>query len=140
MIFNPADYNIPPHFKHWGGDPAEDHIGPFFSRFANDKAECAMRVLPHHCNTYGIVHGGVLMAFADYVLGVAAIGQDSEMSVTVSCNQEFVSPAYTNELIIGRSERVRKTSTLVFTRGTLLVKERVIMTMSGIFKRIRPKI
>ena len=139
MAFDPTDYNIPPRFQHWAGDPAEDYIGPFFFRLMDEKSECAMRVLPHHCNTYGIVHGGILMAFADYVLGVAAIGQDNEMSVTVSCNQEFVSAVYANELIIGHSERVRKTSTLVFTRGTLMVKERVIMTMSGIFKRIRPK-
>ncbi|MEM7344403.1 MAG: PaaI family thioesterase [Chloroflexota bacterium] len=137
--FTPQDYDIPEHFKHWNGDPAEDHIGPFFYyRDENGTINTALRVQAHHCNVYKITHGGILMAFADYTLGITAMESENDQIVTISCNNEFVNHASEGDLIVGHGELVRPTRSLVFTRATLTVGERTLLTSSGIFKRIRP--
>ena len=139
MALNPLDFNIPDGFTHADGDPAEDYIGPFFYRMNDDGIESALRVEDRHCNGLRMVHGGVLMTFADYTLGVAAIGREGRVCVTVSCNQEFVSPGFKGNLLRGRGELIRKTGSLMFVRCTLSVNDRVVMTASGVFKEIRPR-
>ncbi|MGB1249685.1 MAG: PaaI family thioesterase [Candidatus Promineifilaceae bacterium] len=140
MSLNPIDFNIPEGFIHADGDPAEDYIGPFFYRMHdNGGIESALRIETQHVNGLRMVHGGVLMAMADYTLGVAAIGREGRVCVTISCNQEFVSPAFKGNLLRGRGELIRKTSSLMFVRCTLLVHERIVMTASGVFKEIQPR-
>src|SRR5690554_3669574 len=78
-----TDYDIPGDFRHWDGDAAEDHIGPFFYRPVAGGIETAFRPRPHNCNSSGAVHGGVLMTFIDYTLCVAAVAGTDERVVTV---------------------------------------------------------
>lgn len=133
---------IPEDFRHWAGDPAEDRIGPFFYRVAAPgRVETALRVQPHHVNTYGAVHGGVLMTFADYTLCLAAIEQEGDMVVTVSATCDFVDGGRAGELLAGVGETTRLTGSLAFTRATLYAEREgarvVLMTASGVIKRIR---
>ncbi|MFZ5757011.1 MAG: PaaI family thioesterase [Pseudomonadota bacterium] len=127
---------IPDGFRHWAGDPAEDRIGPFFWRqTAPGRVESVFRVQPHHVNTYGAVHGGVLMTFADYTLCLAAIEQEGDTVVTVSATCDFVDAGRNGELLTGIGETTRLTGSLAFTRATLYAGERVLMTASGVIKR-----
>lgn len=132
-----TDYDIPGDFRHWDGDAAEDHIGPFFYRPVAGGIETAFRPRPHNCNSSGAVHGGVLMTFIDYTLCVAAVAGTDERVVTVSCNSEFIAAARPGALLIGRGEVIRRTGSLVFTRGTIEVDGETVLTASAVVKRIR---
>ncbi len=126
----------PPGFRHWP-DPAEDRIGPFFYRLeAPGRVIAHCEVLAHHCNAYGGVHGGVLMTLADYTLCLAAIDSEQDAVVTVSANCDFVSGAKAGEVLAGEGERVRAGGSLVFTRAVIRAGDRVIMTASGVIKRL----
>lgn len=129
----------PPGFVHWAGDPAEDRIGPFFYRVHGDGVETCLAVQPHHCNTYGIVHGGVLMAFADYTLCIAAMETPDEAVVTVSATCDFVDSARAGALLSGHGTLVRRTGSLAFVRAELRDGERAVMSASGVIKRLRAK-
>ena len=95
----PDEFDIPSHFQHWPGDNAEDSIGPFFY-FMEDGDSCtAFRAQPRNCNSHGSAHGGVLMAFADYTLCIAANGGAHQSVVTVSQNNEFIAPVHAGDLI-----------------------------------------
>jgi acyl-coenzyme A thioesterase PaaI-like protein len=85
------------------------------------------------------VHGGVLMAFIDYTLCVVAMGEGlDEGVVTVSCNNEFVDGATAGTLLHGHGEVIRRTGSLVFTRGMITAEDgRVLLNASAIVKRIR---
>lgn len=134
---DPAEYGLPAHYSHWDGDRAEDHNGPFFFAVEGDTVKTAFRVRGVNCNGNGTVHGGILMMFADYTLCIAANGGRQESVVTVTCNCDFVGPAGEGDLVEGYGEVVRRGGSLVFVRVTLRSEERVILTASGVVKRVR---
>jgi uncharacterized protein (TIGR00369 family) len=136
---NPQDYDVPTQFGHWAGDPAEDRIGPFFYRIEESIVYSAFRVQAQHCNSHASVHGGLLMAFADYTLCIAANEGKEESVATVTCSNEFVGPAVKGDLICGVAQVTRRGGSLVFVRAVLSVGERTILTSSGVIKRLRPK-
>jgi uncharacterized protein (TIGR00369 family) len=124
-------------YRSWSGDAAEDHIGPFFYRLTENGAETLFRVQAHNLNSSGSVHGGVLMTFIDYTLCVAAVGETGERVVTVSCNSEFIAGAREGAVLEGRGEVVRRTGSMVFTRGSIEADGATILTASAVVKRIR---
>ena len=83
------------------------------------------------------VHGGVLMAFADYTLCMGANMGQSESVVTMTCNNEFVAPAYKNDIVEGECEIVRRGKSTVFCRCTLRVSGNVVLTGSAVIKRVK---
>ena len=52
-------------------DPFEIHVGPAYGAGDIPTRRYAFRVATHHCNLRGVVHGGMLMTFADLALGQA---------------------------------------------------------------------
>lgn len=136
---NPQDYDVPKQYRHWAGDPAEDRIGPFFFRIEQGVIHSAFRVQAQHCNSHDSAHGGLLMAFADYTLCIAANEGKEESVATVTCNNEFVGPAVAGDLVCGVAEVTRRGGSLVFVRAVLSVEDRVILTSSAVIKRLRPK-
>lgn len=139
MSLNPADYAIDSNYRHWEGDRAEDYIGPFFFRMDGENPRTAFRVQEHHCNAHNSLHGGVMMALADYTLCLCANGGESESVATVSCSNEFVAPAFKDDLVEGRGELVRRGGSIVFSRSTLYVGEKIVMTSSAVIKLLRKR-
>ncbi|MEX2132158.1 MAG: PaaI family thioesterase [Pseudohongiellaceae bacterium] len=135
--FNPADFDILPHYKHWTGDKAEDHIGPFFFYMEGNCSHTAFRVQLHNCNAHDSLHGGILMAFADYTLCLVANGGANESVATVTCNNEFIAPAIAGDLVIGKGELVKRGGSLIFVRAEFKVNDRIILSSSGVIKRLR---
>jgi len=139
MTFKPEDYDIPANYQHWVGDTAEDYTGPFFFHMEGEHPRTAFRVQQHNCNAHDSVHGGVLMTFADYTLCLGANGGESESVATVSCNNEFIAPAFKGDLIQGEAEVIKRGGSMVFVRCTLRVDDTVVLTSSAVIKRIRNK-
>lgn len=134
---NPENYNIPGEYQHWEGDPAEDHIGPFFFKMIGENPQSAFRLEPRHCNAHNTVHGGILMTFADYTLCLGANRGTQVDLVTVSCNNEFIAPASVGDLVTGHGEVVRRGGSLVFMRCLIKVGSKNILSSSGVIKLLR---
>ncbi len=139
MTLKPEDYAISSNFRHWVGDKAEDYIGPFFFTMEGDDSRTAFRVQEHHCNAHDSLHGGILMALADYTLCLCANGGENESVATVSCNNEFLAPAFKDNLVEGRGELMKRGGSMVFARCELFVDDRVVLTSSAVIKRLRQK-
>ena len=137
MSFKPEDYDIPTQFRHWKGDKAEDYLGPFFFKVDGDVIYTAFRVERRHCNAHNSLHGGVMMTFSDYTLCLSANGGAEESVATVSCNNEFTAPAYEGELVLGKSETVKRGRSLVFVRAELKVEDRIILVSSAVIKLLK---
>ena len=133
----PEDYDIPAHFRHWDGDNAEDHNGPFFFALVDGAIETAFRVQSRNCNAHKTLHGGISMMFADYTLCLAAIGGTHDGVLTVSCTSEFIGPAFDGDLVIGRGEVTRKGGSLVFARAVLEANGKTILTSSAVLKLVK---
>ena len=115
-----------------------DHIGPFYENLSSAPVIRAVSILPHHLNPESVVHGGLLLSFLDYII-YRAIGDElghDEKFATINLNSNFVSAAKEGDWVMGKGEITRITRSVIFAQGEIYTEDRVIMTGSGIWKRI----
>lgn len=117
--------------------PFSELAGPFFMRSVETGVARGFRVLPHHCNGLGIAHGGLLMTFADELLGRAATEAAGVRALTLRFNADILSMAREGDWIDGTAEALRITGSLAFVEGRLQCGTRVIVQASGLFKLMR---
>lgn len=120
-------------------DPFENGAGPFFWRQREDGSHhFVMRAEARHCNSHGIVHGGLMMTMADLMLcATAKAATEGEPVITISMANEFAASAREGELLEATGEIVRGTGSMVFVRGQVHVGARITMTCSAVVKRLR---
>lgn len=131
-------------WENWGGeDPFEDSTGPFFMKLdpENGKHLSAFLCEERHMNGGGFMHGGMLMAFADFALFVIAHDElrDSH-SVTLSCQTDFLAGSEPiGDVVYADGEVTRATRSLVFVRGQTYVGDTILSTFTGILKKTKPR-
>ena len=111
------------------------YVGPLYLRADGGVHHALFEVKEHHLNFGGVVHGGMLMTFADMVLGQAARrAMDGQLCSTISLNCDFVASAKLGDWIQGTGRIVRKTRSILFLSGELYTEDRTLLTASGIWK------
>ena len=131
----PQGYETDPGF-----DPAEDLIGPFYYQHVGDTYKFAFVAEERHCNLIGIVHGGVLMTFADFSACIEATDRyKDENCVTISFNSNFISAGRVGELMECNANVTRKTGSMVFVTGEVFSNNEVLLTYSTVIKRLRDR-
>ena len=122
----------------WRHDGYIAHSGPFWHRQEEDGTiRCAFRVEKKHLNGLQHVHGGCLMAFADYCLFAIASPVLQKPAVTTNFACEFLDAGCEGDLIVGTGEVTRAGGSLVFLRGKLTAGERTLFTFSGTMKQLK---
>lgn len=112
------------------------HIGPFYEIALESGMRRALLLDHRHLNPEGVVHGGVLTSFADFVL-YRGIGDDIGHELrfaTIELNCQFLAAAFPNRWIYGEAHILRRTSSLIFAAGELFDQQRRIAFVSGIWK------
>ncbi len=127
-------------------DPFEDHTGPFYFRIAGDAREagavhCVLPTLPRQANYAGGVHGGAILAFADYALCLVAGraadgGTNSSFAVTVSIAVEFLSAGRIGPPLEAAGEPLQVTGRLAFARGKITQEGKTIALWSGVCRHV----
>ena len=126
--------------------PDDDHsygfsglVGPFWHQAEpcdGKTFRVALTVEQRHLNLQDICHGGVLMAFADELLGATA---DAILKpapfVTVNMHTQFQSPARKGDLLEGIGVLIHHTRNLMFLDGRIQIGDRLIATAGGLFRR-----
>ncbi len=111
-------------------------VGPVYRR--EDDGAYAFRAADKHANLIGVVHGGMLMSFADRALGETAMrAADGANCVTIQMEMQFIDTARIGDWITAAPEVVKRTGSLVFLRCELRHAERVVGTASGVWKILR---
>jgi len=122
-----------------GWDPFEDTAGPMYeSRTGVEPKRCAMVLEPKHCNTSGIVHGGLLMTFADYStfsMAREAIGANG--GVTVSMTSDFTAAARAGDLLKSSVDIIKSTRSMVFVQGRISAADVIVMSFSAVLKKLK---
>ena len=127
-------------------DPFEDHVGPFYFRIAGDAREagsvhCVLPTHQRHGNYAGGVHGGAILAFADYALCLVAGraadgGTNSSFAMTVSITVEFLDGGTVGAPLEATGEPLQVTGRLAFARGTITQAGRTIALWSGVCRHV----
>jgi uncharacterized protein (TIGR00369 family) len=110
-------------------------IGPLWQRGEGEELSFGFVVEEKHLNRRGVVHGGMLMTFADQALGLTAREVTGSLpQATIQLDTHFIAPAAAGEFITVKAEVVRRTRSILFMRGTLGVGLRAVASTQGIWK------
>lgn len=120
--------------------PFNRHVGPFYHRPVPGGAICAFRPSAKNANGVDLVHGGALLAFADFSMFAAAqYHYRSRNVVTVTVASEFLGAVRPADYVEARTEVVSASGSLIFVRGLMTSDKRPILNYSGTFKRLLSK-
>lgn len=115
--------------------PFLERTGPFYSKGKGQSLSIGLRVLEHHLNARGLVHGGVLLTMADIALGYAmATSADPPVSaVTSQLSADFAGSARLGDWVESRVDIQKIGRTLAFANVYLLAGDTRIVRASGVF-------
>jgi uncharacterized protein (TIGR00369 family) len=132
------DAAIPTGYKHYhGASPAEDTVGPFYYRKEDGILYLGMRARAKHANGMGSVHGGVLLCYADYAATMLALSGVKENCVTISLTSDFLAAARIGDWIEGSGEVVKRTGSMTFIRGQLVVEGDPVLSFQTVLRRLK---
>ena len=110
-------------------------VGPVLERLEDGKRAFAFRANQRHANDRGVVHGGMLVTFADQAFGEMVLDSvGRKLCATIQLNTHFIAAVQIGDFVEGRAEMVRVTRSLVFVRGMLAVGDRTVAAIDGIWK------
>jgi uncharacterized protein (TIGR00369 family) len=111
-------------------------LGPLYSRRIGESLRFGFACKENHTNAMKGVHGGLLMTFADQVLGLSVQhALQSNRVATVSLNCDFVSGVRPGQWIEGEARITRIAQSLVFVEGTIFRGQNIVLTASGLWYR-----
>lgn len=110
--------------------------GPIFEKITEDKIMRGFRVAPRHLNAGGMVHGGMVMTFADILLATAAHSVASPPMVTVRVTTDFIGPAVEGEWVQGYAEAEAPVDGMIPVRGLIEAAGRPVASVQGLFKAL----
>jgi uncharacterized protein (TIGR00369 family) len=116
-------------------DPFEVLIGPVFEQGAPGAKTFALPIDERHVNARGVIHGGMLLTFADCALGQAVWDvTDRAPSVTLNMQGQFLKPAKAGDVVLVKPDLIRRTKAFVFMRGDFRVKDDVVFAATSVWK------
>lgn len=117
--------------------PFTTHNGPYFHKNSDEGFYHGFRAQERHCNSHGIVHGGMLMAFGDGLLATAVYIEAKRRSVTIRMTSDFVHMVRVGEWVEGTAWVTRAARSVCFVEGEVKTGKQVVLRASGVFKLFR---
>jgi uncharacterized protein (TIGR00369 family) len=127
-------------------DPFEDHTGPFYFRIEGDGARagsvhCVLPTAERHGNYAGGVHGGAILAFADYALCLVAGraadgGTNTSFAMTVSIAVQFLDAGRIGLPLEASGQPLQVTGRMAFARGSITQHGKTIALWSGVCRHV----
>ncbi|MBX3592523.1 MAG: PaaI family thioesterase [Burkholderiaceae bacterium] len=125
--------------------PFVDHLGARLLSCADGSAHTQLDLAPHHCNSFGVAHGGVLMTLLDVTMAMAGRSRtqhagDEQMGlVTIEMKTTFMQPAQ-GARIASHGRCVFRTRTMAFCEADIVDEGgRTVARASGTFKYVRQR-
>jgi uncharacterized protein (TIGR00369 family) len=119
-----------PHFRR---SPLTDPWEPIYSQSLPDRVVIGLHVREAHCNSRGMVHGGLIAALADNAMGLscvvvlAAKGHKPEGGlVTVSLSTDFVGAARLGQWLAVDTPYVKAGRNLCFAQAFITADGEII--------------
>jgi uncharacterized protein (TIGR00369 family) len=120
-----------------GRGPFSTHNGPYYVRRTSEGVELAFFALARHCNSLGLVHGGMLSTFLDGLLANAVGRVTGGAPVTIHLSVDFLAMGRAGEWIVGKARLTRATRDVAFAEGHLHVGGKPIARATGVFRLMK---
>jgi uncharacterized protein (TIGR00369 family) len=97
-----------------------------------------LRIEPQHCNSHGYVHGGFLLALADFCLTHGTFeAADLPPRITLHIDADFMRPAKEGDWLEVEVDVKKHSDQLAFADGLMRVGDRIVLRTSGVFRPLR---
>ena len=145
LFRSPTDYNqgmteqeIPEGFKELKiPQPHIENMGPGYYKKEDDQLFMIFFARKEHSNFYESVHGGALMALADFCLTSSMMKDRNSLVTTVSFHTEFLAPAPLDSMLLIRCRPTKIGKSLGFSEGDITVEGKTIITFGGVGKILK---
>lgn len=115
-------------------------VGQIYFKEDGDAVRYGFIADPRFKNRRSVLHGGYLSAFADRTLALAGRRvNDSGPQATIELSVRFIDAVQIGEFVESVPEVVRKTRSVIFVRGTMMVGARTVATADGIWRIFAPR-
>ncbi|HWL86376.1 MAG TPA: PaaI family thioesterase [Polyangiaceae bacterium] len=133
MSIVPPD-GFAPHFRK---SPVTEPWEPLYSRRIDDVVQVGLTLRPEHCNSRGLVHGGVIAVLADNAMGLSCGSAlpSVEGLVTVSLSVDYVAVAKVGQWL-QIEPRVLKTGKLMAFADALAKADGAIIARASATFRV----
>ncbi|MHB8527959.1 MAG: PaaI family thioesterase [Caulobacteraceae bacterium] len=113
------------------------HNGPYYDRSGHGVLEQAFFARSRHCNSLGLIHGGMLSSFLDGLMAGAAARATGTTPVTLHLSLDFIGMGRAGEWVVGEARATRATRDITFVEGRAHVLGRDLARGGGLFKMLR---
>ena len=115
--------------------PFSSHNGPYFHRAEmGEVTEQAFYALPRHANGLGLVHGGMLSAFLDGLMGATVFRATRQTAVTIHLSIDFLHMGRVGDWVMGEGKITRVTKDVAFVEARAHVRGVDVVRATGVFK------
>jgi uncharacterized protein (TIGR00369 family) len=126
-----------PHFRQ---SPVTAPWEPLYSRWSDDAVAIGFHLAEPHCNSRGLLHGGVIAALADNAMGLSytaahakAFGAGGK-PLTVSLNIDYVAPASIGQWVEMKPHVVRAGRSMGFVEALVTADGATVARASATFR------
>lgn len=127
--------------RHFRRSPLTDPWEPLWSKRLPDRVVIGLHAREAHCNSRGMVHGGLIAALADNAMGLSCVevligkGQKPEGGlVTVSLATDFIGAAKLDQWIEVDTQYVKTGRTLCFAQAFVTADGDVVARADARFR------
>ncbi|MDP3738323.1 MAG: PaaI family thioesterase [Hyphomonadaceae bacterium] len=131
-------HGFEPHFRK---SPLTDPWEPIYSQRLPDRVIIGLHTREPHCNSRGLLHGGLIAALADNAMGLSCvqvlIGQGRKPEgglVTVSMSTDFIGTAKLGQWLAVDTQYVKTGRTLCFAQAFVTADGEVIARADARFR------
>lgn len=137
-----SDEKVPDGFeRHFRRSGLTDPWEPLYSRKRDDRVQMGLVLAQQHCNSRGLVHGGLIAALADNAMGLscvvapAAKGRDPGKGlVTVSLGTDYLGSAAIGDWLEIDPEPIKVGGSICFARAIIRANETPVAMANATFK------
>jgi acyl-coenzyme A thioesterase PaaI-like protein len=120
------------------GAPMPANIGIPWAKRVDGTWHYGLLTSTELANPQGVLHGGMLMTFADHGLSMLAWEAARRAPcTTIQLNTHFLAPVMPGDFVEIHGEVTRATQGLIFVRGVLSVGDRGVAAVDGIWRVLR---
>lgn len=110
-------------------------VGPFWSKPEFEGRTHGFLAQERHLNSNRVVHGGMIMTFADHSLAIASsAATGGQIQATIQLDTQFVDAVRADDFVLATCRVVRQARSLMFMSGELTVGSRMVAAATGIWK------
>ena len=137
-----SEAQVPDGFeRHFRRSELTDPWEPLYSRKLDDRIQIGLVLATPHCNSRGLVHGGLIAALADNAMGLSCVvslanaGRDAGKGlVTVSLGVDYLGSAKLGDWLLIDPEPVKVGGSICFARAIISSNEKPVAMANATFK------